>query len=208
MTKAYSKAAKRARKRNRCGVELLGKRFAKMAEIQGMLDAPADDKPLETVMGARARLLGIKPEDSLLSPMLCEEAGRAIDLGAKDKQEARKLWATFIAMDASHNRYFLRIVGRQRFPAVSKMEYMPERLETRADDVADTRTPEQKDTDAASSWKRWRDTLAYLAAHERASVRRAMWQMDKLHSGADLTTAGKQFVAALRTLHGVVERSS
>lgn len=197
---AYSRGAKKRAKRGKRALEALQER------VQDAITIVEQDKPQETVINARARIMNRPPSKMLLHPMLCEEAGRAIDLGAKDPEEAMKLWGVFKRYDQAEHIYYTRIIGNSRFPNVSKMEYLPEVFETSADDVIDTRTFEQKVNDTQNAWQKWNGYLGHMKGHERQSIIRASWRMDELHKGGDLTVTGIAFVAALRVLMEVVDK--
>lgn len=186
---------------------LHGKRalFAKECTDDQFAPRQEADKPLETVMQARARQMNRKATDAMLGSHLCEDTGRAIDIGSKNETECKALWGVFISFDKAEHNYFRQIIGRPRFPSVSKMEFMPERLETRADDRPDLRSEDEKIRDASNGWARWQGYLGHLAAHERSAIIRAAWQMDDLHKGDTLTAAGNAFVLAMRSLREVVD---
>lgn len=196
-TKAAKRKAKRAKQANGINAE-----FNERWGGQDTMQAEPDD-PLATVRQARSRQTGV-PEDEALRPIFGEEAGRAIASVAR-ANEADRLWRLFLAFDRADDLYFSRIIGRSRFPAVSKIEFMPERFGTRADDRPDLRTEDQKVNDTVKTWMRWQGHLGCLAAHERTAIIRASRQMDDLHKDGGPTLHGKAFVAALRVLAGVVD---
>lgn len=181
--------------------------FAKLEAVQEAVrqaGAQVNEDPRETVKEARARAMGREATDLMLSPMFCEEAGRAIAIGAK--ADAQVLWAVFLGCDKAEHTYFARIIGRPRFPNISKLEHMPERLETRDDDNPDTRSDDEKHRDASNTWMRWQGYLGQIPRHQRRAIQRASWHQDELHKGGRLTVHGEAFVAAVRSLADVVER--
>ncbi len=212
MTRARSKAARRRARqivkpkfRWKSVASLHGK-FEREAEREFARSTPKDNPP-ETVIKARARIIGRKPSRAMLSPHLAEEAGRAIDIGSQDADERAALWTVFLGLDRAEHAWFGTIIGRPRFPAVSRMAFMPERFETRVDDRPDPRTEEERIRDTANRWMLWQGHLAHLRGRERTAIVRATWQMDELHRGACLTAAGRVFVHAMRMLRKVVDRS-
>lgn len=178
-------------------------KFARDAERE-RIEAVEIDKPLETVMHARARQMGRKPSESLLSPMLCDQAGQAIRIGAKDMDEARKMWDTFCTFDAVHERFCRRVLNVSRHPPVSKMEFMPERMETRADDRPDLRTEDEKIRDARNAMSEWDSNLSKLQRWQEQIIRSVSRQCETLHVNGNLTNAGISFVSAMRQLLEVV----
>lgn len=159
---------------------------------------PTREEVREVVRDARARHLAMQASDIMDAPMLGEQAGRAICIGATDEAEAERLWETFKIMDAAAETYARRILGRSRFPAVAKMEYLPERFETRADDRIDIRTPEEKDASAKKEWLRWCDLSANLQPPLHAALHMSLRHKVQLHQGRGLTGAGRLFLAAIR----------
>ena len=154
--------------------------------------------PREVVAEARRRALG---RDDVLRPMFCEPAGQAIALGTTDADEARELYAAFCRFDRADETYMRRIIGRARFQAVSKLEILPERLETRADDVIDTRSEDQKDRDAVNTWMRWQGLLGRLSAREHSLIAGvSRHTVGPVHRDGALTPAGADFLAAMRAL--------
>lgn len=151
---------------------------------------PAREEVREVVRNARARHLAMQASNIMDAPMLGEQAGRAICIGAVDEAEAERLWETFKIMDAAAETYTRRILGRPRFPAVAKMEYLPERF--------DPRTPEERDAAAKREWLRWCDLSAALLSSLHAALHMSLRQKVQLHQGRGLTGAGRLFLAAIR----------
>ena len=161
---------------------------------------PTREEVREVVREARARHLAMQPSDIMDAPMLGEQAGRAICIGATDEAEAERLWETFKIMDAAAETYARRILGRSRFPAVAKMEYLPERFETRADDRIDIRTPEEKDIRAKKEWLQWCDLSSNLQPPLHAALHMSLRHKVQLHQGRGLTGAGRLFLVAIRRI--------
>lgn len=194
MTKARGRR-KHKRKATKREIEAMNERIERRHAVEVYED------PRSVVITARSRLIGEAASDSLLSPMLCEPAGRAIKIGARNSDEAGKLWDVFKRLDAADETYFRRAIGRPRFPSVAKLEMMPETFETRPDDKPDLRDKDQKDRDAVNSWMRWQGYMGCLASHERHAITSVMRHTaGDTHVGQTLTTAGQAFVAAMRVL--------
>lgn len=194
--KSYSKAAKRANKK---AVKDLYKHWEK--ESAPVMADPEED-PLKAPMQARANQLGKKPTKDVLSPELETQAGKALHIGVKNKDERRALFDTFMEYDKAVNLFSARNLGRQRFPAVSKMEFMPERFETRIDDSpTDHRTDEEKADSARNAMRVWDDRLNQLHPFRARIIRSVSYQQETLVRRGDLTGAGRSFIAALKALH-------
>lgn len=196
-----SKAARRKAKKS------AGKQSSRDMKSQWRSEVVTHNRPMptreevrEVVREARARHLSMQASDIMDAPMLGEQAGRAICIGATDEAEAERLWETFKIMDAAAETYARRILGRSRFPAVAKMEYLPERFETRADDRIDIRTPEEKDASAKKEWLRWCDLSANLQPPLHAALHMSLRHKVQLHQGRGLTGAGRLFLAAIRRI--------
>lgn len=180
--------------------------------MQEAVNAPAPEPyvdPRSVVKEARARIMGLDPSDAMLTEMLVSQPGQAIYAGARNADEARHLWAVFCAFDAADDAYSRRVIGRQRFPSVSRLEMMPERFETRADDRPDTRTEDEKVRDARNGMARWEGFMVSLGPYFRFCVVSAARQTcGTLIVDGRLTTAGEAFVRAMRALRECSERGS
>lgn len=195
--KAYTKGAKRRNKSK--GVTALYQQFEEQAQIATV----ERDDPMETVISARARQTG-KPESEVLHPMLCFDAGRAIDAGARSKDEAVRMWDVFADMDAAHSASVYHTTGKPRSPAVSKMEFMPERFEVRHDFPIDLRTEDERHDAAMRRWREAKHKLGFLSGREWHSIMDAFWQNTALFDHG-ITVHGQTFVAAMRVLCEVVD---
>ena len=187
---AFSKAARRKRKKG----------YRKMFEAQAQGDmTPREprDNPTATVMQARARRLGKKPSRDLLDDMLGDPCGEAIHLGVKPAVEACRVWDVFKRMDAADDAFCRRIIGKRRFPAVSKMEFMPERLETGPNEPLDVRTEDEKIAAAWDAHRNWSGLFDKLYPWQRHAIESAARGREVLQRHGALTTAGRSFVAAM-----------
>jgi hypothetical protein len=195
--KAYSKSAKR---RNHGKRAMFAREAAREAEMQTI----ERDDPLATVRAARARQTG-RPESEVLAPIFGDDAGRAIDKGARNKEEAQRMWDAFDALDKAHRAAVFHTTGKPMFPAVSRMEYMPERFEVRADFHPDLRTEDERHMAAMNKWRHWRHILGFLSRREHMSIVGALWQTDQLHLAGALTVHGLTFVASMRELCDIID---
>lgn len=174
---------------------------ARQEQVQGVIhNVPLQtiEEVREVVRAARARHMAMQSSTAMDEPMMGEEAGRAITIGAADEHEADQLWETFKLIDASDEAFSRRVLGKQRFPNVARMEMLPERMETRPDDRIDVRTADEKAADAKRSWAGWCELLGSLHMPLHAAMHMALRQRVKLHQGQTLTLAGRLFVQALR----------
>lgn len=201
---AYSKAARRRRKKAICGKRKL---FGAMEAIEDMHSMRQKDNPLDTVRTARARHLSRAVSDDVLAPMLGDPCGQAISIGAESAQEASELWQVFSDLDAADEAFHRRILGKPRFAAVSKMEFMPERMETGPNEPPiDIRTEDERIAAARESWSNWCADLDKIYPWRRIAVMRGMRHLEPLHVQGKLTAAGRSFVAGIRSLHHVRKR--
>lgn len=208
---AYSKGAKRRARRARAAeghTDMPGlaetpkrKRDGRFAESTRR---PAEDA---RVVAFNARIRHFGPSVDAASVMLADPAGQAIHIGARDADEAGKLWDVFARYDAADERYSRRILGQPRFANVGRLDILPERFETRADDRPDLRSEDERDRDAVNGWMRWQGAMQSLGAHDAGLITRASRQTcGALVIGGRLSTTGAAFVAAMRMLRQVVER--
>lgn len=146
----------------------------------------------------------IQPYDSAA---YAEPAGQAIMIGVVDKDEASQLWQTFRNCDAADDAYARRFVGTRRFPNVGKLEYLPERFETRDDDRPDSRTQDEKDRDAVNRWMHWQGLLGRIGRDHHTAIVDAMRHRARLVHAGKLTRTGTAFIAAMRALDAQARKS-
>lgn len=205
MVKAYSKAAKRRAKKD----------LPKLAEVpkkqpngrtrrqRGQVSEKREDS---AVLKARARHMG-QPErkaGAMNHPMLECDAGRAL----WNTAEREDLWTTYEACRSAYEKYMRQRTGLSIYAKTAKIEMMPERFETNADDApADDRTDEEKHRAAMDAWGKWKGALSRLTVAQAACVYSALygWSMLVAHSGWP-TKQGEAFIEAMKALHGEVEK--
>lgn len=207
MTKAKTKGAKiKAKKAAKAAKAALGGVAALYAQFERDAASPPPqplDDPLAAPTQARRNQMGEKFSDKdLLDSSNETEAGKALAVAVADKDERRDLFELFMAYDKAVSIYCIRVLGRSRFPAVSKLEFMPERLETRADDRPDLRTEEQKIESARRDMAYWDGILVRLHPYRARIIRNA--HNERFVSTGALTGAGRSFIAAIRALRDVV----
>lgn len=202
MGRAYSKAAKlKARKKS------LRNDLYQQWEEQALpvIQEPEED-PLKAPMRARSYRLGEEPDTANLNPALETEAGNALHIGVKDQEERKALFSTFMEYDKAVSLFSIRCLNRQRFPAVSKMEFLPERLEVSANsNDKDLRTEDQKVGDARDAMRLWDNRMNQLQPWRARIIRSVSYQQETLVRYGQLTNAGRSFVAAIKALHKLTE---
>jgi hypothetical protein len=198
--KAYSKAARRKFRKAVQGVAALYEEFREEAIVQ----TAEPDEPLRTVREARARQTG-KRERDVFEPMLCFDAGRAIDAGARNRDEARAMWRTYSEFDQAHRASVFHATGKHREPNVSRMEFMPERFEVRHDQPPpDMRSEEERHAAAMAKWADCQHKLGQLSGWQRYAITSAFYEVSQLFDRG-LTVHGQSFVAAVRALCEVID---
>lgn len=174
---------------------------ARQEQVQGVIhNVPLQtiEEVREVVRAARARHMAMQASAAMDEPMMGEEAGRALSIGAVNEHEAGQLWETFKLIDASDDAFCRRVLNRPRFANGARLELLPDRMETRPDDRIDIRTPDEKAADAKRAWSGWLAILGGLQSHLCAALHMGLRQRVKLHQGRNLTGAGGLFVEAMR----------
>ena len=195
---------RRARRKKRATARALYDEYR--SEVVHNAPMPTLEEVREVVRASRARHMAMQSSAAMDEPMMGEEAGRAITIGAADEHEANQLWETFKLIDASDEAFSRRVLNRSRFANVSKLELMPERMETRPDDRIDVRTADEKAADAKRSWASWCELLGSLHMPLHAAMHMALRQRVKLHQGRQLTRTGSLFVDAMRQVNAVYRK--
>lgn len=142
---------------------------------------------------------------------LGEAAGRAIHLSGH--KEPDKLWAAYRGLTGAEAAYARVSLGMSLHAKTAKIEMMPERMETRADDKPDLRSEDERHRDAVNTWMRWQGYMGHLLSSEQSAIwaivrDRADPVAKTANGGAVLTRAGRDFVDAMASLSEVLERSS
>ena len=203
-TTKREKTMRRARRKKRATARALYDEYR--SEVVHNVPMPTLGEVRQVVREARARHMAMQASPAMDEPMMGEEAGRAITIGAANEHEADQLWETFKLIDASDEAFSRRVLGKQRFPNVAKMEMLPERMETRPDDRIDVRTADEKAADAKRSWTGWCELLGSLHMPLHAAMHMALRQRVKLHQGRQLTRTGSLFVDAMRQVNAVYRK--
>lgn len=203
-TTKREKTMRRARRKKRATARALYDEYR--SEVVHNVPMPTLGEVRQVVREARARHMAMQSSTAMDEPMMGEEAGRAITIGAANEHEADQLWETFKLIDASDEAFSRRVLGKQRFPNVAKMEMLPERMETRPDDRIDVRTADEKAADAKRSWTGWCELLGSLHMPLHAAMHMALRQRVKLHQGRQLTRTGSLFVDAMRQVNAVYRK--
>lgn len=192
MTKAVSKAQHRARKK------ISARSMQRDWQRETVRHEP-QECPTATVIAARSRHTG-KSADAVRSEMYGDICGKAIAIGAESADEASQMWETFKALTGDAETYYRRRIGRPLFPNVSRLEFLPDRMETRADDRPDLRSPDEKEADARNRWAMWRGRLDRMTKAEATAIDSAMRHIVILFHMGRLTRHGLRFIEAMRAL--------
>ena len=172
----------------------------------GKFTGPQEDARL-TALNARCRHNGMAETDdnrrTVSHPAYEGHATRVLMKAGRDSERLLDLWSR---IDAAHAAYFLHVLNRPRFPNVGRMEILPEPFEARPDDRPDLRTPEEKASHAKAAWSRWRNMFRTMTGHERVMIDDGIYGVREFVRDGRTTTSGLAFVAALRVVHGMVER--
>lgn len=203
MTKARTKGAKLRQKAATRAQGGVGTLYAKFEREAARTPPQALDDPLEAPTQARRNRMGGKyTAKDLLDPANETEAGKALRIGVDDHDERRALFDLFMDYDKTATIYSSRVLGRTRYPAVSKMEFMPERLEASASDNIDLRAEDERADAAKQAMARWDALLAALHPWRARIIRNA--HHETMVRAGELTGAGRSFIAAMRALRDVV----
>ena len=139
------------------------------------------------------------------APSLECDAGRVLHaLCAADEIPA--LWGVYARLTAAEESYVRHKIGGRLHAKTAKIEMAPERFETRADDVIDTRTDEEKLRDATNRWMRWQGYLGCLDSHQQSAIQSVVRGRSIVFRDGYATPDGRVYVSALRKLADVVSR--
>ncbi len=199
--RSYSKSAKRKMKRAQSGTAAAMYEAFEL-EAASVPQEPEED-PLKAPLQARANRMGSDVSDALREPMLEHEAGQALTVAIKDADYRKKLFDTFMTYDRARSLFASRCLNMRRFPAVSRIEFMPERLEASANDPIDLRGPQERADGARDAMRNWDALLDCLPIHQRRIIRSVSERQEVTVIEGELTTAGRSFVAAAKALYAL-----
>ena len=198
----YSRAAKRRAKADMPELADAPKREAngRAQRATTRSERNADRANLE----ARARQMGLPASyaKDMKRNRLSEQAGMAIDILCYP-DDANRLWAHYCALTGAEGRYH-RTNGQSLYASTAKIEMEPERFETRADDVIDLRTEEERDKDAIRAWGRWCKVIDCLPLRCRSAITTAKRDWAALVDAGQITPAGRRFVDAMERLDAMM----
>lgn len=202
MSKARTKSQKLADKRRR---SLTARQMQQQWQAQAQVapGQPAED-PRCVVLSARCRILG-RPDTKLNRAAMSDQmagdpAGHAIILAETNIDARKRLWDTFVKLDTAHAAYHGRIIGQRRFPKTAKIEMLPERFETGADEPMDYRSQEEREAAAIAAWRAQTALMYRLPVHDRMSLHDGLWLRGDMVIGGKVTAMGAAFVAAVRAM--------
>lgn len=170
-----------------------------------------DPKPMETVLKARCRRLGLTANGANMlkvnSGMLSDPAGQAVFLTHSSQARRDALWKTFCDLDRAEAVYFARILKAARFAKCGKVEFIPERLTSENAPAPDGRTEEEKDQSAVNGWMHWRGLAQRLGSRRMTALYDGVWMRAELVEAGAVTPAGAAFVSALEDLTAIATGS-
>lgn len=194
--KARTKAQKRRSKRA----------MERQWQAQEDRPEPKEDARI-VVLSARCRQLGREDTEAnrlaLAHPMAGDPVGQAIMLRFPHADDRTRLWDVFRRLATAYVIMCRRKLGLSPFAKVAKIEMMPERFETSADDDLDTRTPEEKDRDAIDRWAHWQSIMAKLGIHQRMDLMDALVINGPYLRDGELTQLGRDVADAVFALADV-----
>lgn len=199
LTNSAKKAA-RARKRISAGA---------LAQIGMMQDGArharehrtkAQEDPRVVVINARSRQIG-SPKGPVDHPIYGHPCGIAIDHEARDWDEAQALWSVWHNMDRAHGLFCTRVIEIRRHPAAGRMDLVHDRMEAdAASPPADTRSDEERHSDAVNGWRLWEVRVSRLSQEQQLAIMGTMWgRIEPIRSGRILR-AGRLMVEGMRHL--------
>ena len=92
-TTKREKTMRRARRKKRATARALYDEYR--SEVVHNVPMPTLEEVREVVRASRARHMAMQSSAAMDEPMMGEEAGRAITIGAANEHEANQLWETF-----------------------------------------------------------------------------------------------------------------
>lgn len=169
----------------------------------------ADRKPCKTALQARARMMGkdVRDAEEMRHQALGEPAGRAI-FSVLEGRDAARLWDVYAGLTAAEARYAKIVLGVPINAKVAKIEFLPERMETNADDALDLRSDDEKHRDAVNSWMRWRGYVQHLDSRRQAAIWDVVRGRTEPMKDGKVTASGGVLVLALRDLAEVVDKAA
>lgn len=204
----YSKAARRKAKRVKvpAGLELAPtpRRDTNGCFVARQRQQDRQDKsPDRVALKKRAAMMGQpKKWRDMRNQALGEAAGIAIYKLEPDTREASNLWGIYADLTAKHFRFCKTVLGRSPYAKTSKIEFMPERFVTSADDSGpDLRSEEEKHRAANDGWQAWKGELAKLRPTDYEAIMTAVrnpWVV--ITDEGQVTPRGVRLVDALRLL--------
>ena len=206
MARAYTKGAKLRAKKSMPELAPVERR-EKDGRIKRSTRDGYERAPDDVVLKARARHMG-KPEQKkskMRDAALGYAAGRAI-YALHEGRPAARLWAAYTGLTDAEARYIRHSSGRSLYAKTARLEYLPERFESRADDRPDLRSEDEKFHDAANRWMYWRGLVMQLPSFQQVLIFDVAYgRADPMHPDGHVTPYGGRFVEAVERLADVVD---
>ena len=205
MGKAYTKGAKLRAKKEMPGLAPVDRR-EKDGRVRRSTRPDYERSPEDKVLRARARHMG-KPEQKkskMKSEALAFAAGRAI-YSLHEGKPAARLWEAYTRLTDAEARYLKHSTGLSLYAKTARLEYLPERFESRADDSPDLRTDDEKFQDASNKWMYWRGLVMHLPSFQQTIIFDIAYGRVDPMDGGEITPYGGRFVEALEKFADVVD---
>lgn len=165
-----------------------------------------EERGMDGSVDVRAATRNQRALATMDSPAMSDPGGRAIYLAHKDPKAA-SMFKAYAGLAAAEERYARIVLGAGLHPKTAKVEFLPERMETSADDDGpDLRSDDERMRDVANAWARWRGIVMHLSVGHQTAIFNVIRGRKTPHRAGQLTTSGKIFVEAVAALQDVVDR--
>lgn len=144
--------------------------------------------------------------DSMRHQALGEPAGQAIFTILSD-QEAADIWRVYADFTNAETRYHKVVLGKSMHAKTAKIEFLPERLETSADDEGpDLRDDDERIRSATNAWMKWQGYFGHLKAVDRSAILSVARGRAHPMKDGQITASGRVLVLALQNLVKAVDK--
>jgi hypothetical protein len=176
---------------------------ARMGEIK----QEREDQAKSTVLTARERQIGVT--GAAVNNPAYEDAAGAVLVLSEGERVGGELNETYRACTGAYERYSRVCNGLTPHAKTSKLEMLPEKLETSADEPPpDLRDEAERHRAAANRWDVWKSRMDEIGIGHSSAIWSAFYGWSALlHDAGSVTPAGKRFVDSVKALHEVCKKS-